>query len=1255
MRKTPFISVLLVLCGALSWADPVSSATAANAQTVMAGAARVDSTWHVGASAGQYASTEHCDPVVEEACVSLSIGDHGVEPFTHQTRRAPSYGIQGRESVRALVVEGMNGQRFAVVSNDLYIPQDLLNRRVAGILQEHDLLNPESATGITPENLTISVSHSHSSPYYSSPSWGVWAFQDVFDIRFFEHIARKMAEAVIQASNTMVPVRMGAATIPFTVDDTPLGPSWLKKHSYGPTTGDDESPAGYPRWETDRDLAVVRFDDVSHPSSPKPLATWVVWGMHPENLDGNDLLTGEYVNNMYRIVDREVGGVTLFSQNDTGTAEAHDLTSGQTVTDTHAHPPHLRQEFSHREYAQVERAARKLSDYVEAAWRDVEIASDGGSVPPDHRVVPFRSSFEVGVKDLRFAPPGYRTLPTVSSCRTEKAFQGNPGVPLAGLPDCKFPFGPAEDAVDELPFDPGVTYEMLRDLCDDGIVAACVPDNIGAPSYTGLQETVQVHLQAIRLGDIGITVCPCEQWADQSRNIKTRLDKIAGNVWYGWDWTANYTDPAWEPGVIYDGKTDASGNLIPGHGPITLNDWCLPDAKGTPDTADDAWACKNTGNPGAARKVISDYVFRRMKAQIYNDAIGWDTTENSFNAETEPLELDKIWGNFTHEEYTEDGYDMVITVGMSNDYWGYLASYREFQRGDHYRKALTGLGPHSEDFMATRLSRMAASLNGGPDIMQGPKDLAYNWDYQHQGLRQAALGNSARAYLAPYEAQQPADGGTPGLSQQPADIERFATSRLEWVGGSNWIDTPSVAVERCIAPENACDPDNPSHWKTYADGFGEVEVKANYPAPDEVPLWRAGQFEWVWEATFEAFDSDIPLPDVQGVRRTKTPSDTYRFVVDGCHRTVTGSPTATLPDPACDSWDPQGRAKPYHLASEPFDVSPWDGITVEDMKVESDNTVSFRTGPDFTTPAFPYPHRTSNMDEVFDAAFGSYEQTSPALDYPDTYDSPFRFIKPRNLTPGDGDDTDVRIYDPADPLDDEVFCFHCSFRPWADTGAVTQARMTIERATTGSIELVDASYDPSTGRWRTSAALEPDDVAYVDRGCVTDTFREFNGARSAIVSLTGPASAGTTGAGCEVEGPDLRSELVPSQGGPGGGSNGGPNGGSGGSGGGSGGDGAVNAQPVPPPANTSGGSPIDCGPYPGNHVVGTARGERLRGTPGVDVICGFGGRDRLRGLGANDLLLGGAGPDLLIGGAGVDLCHGGGGPDRARRCENGLR
>ena len=151
---------------ALGLVAPLAPAAPAAAQeqpasTVLAGAASVDSTWHVGASAGQYASADSvCVPNV--GCAGLSVGDHGVDPFLHQTRRNPSYGIEGREWARALVIEGPSTtgtghQRYAVVANDLYIPQDLVNRRVEAILEDHDRrvalgLEQGPATGITADN-----------------------------------------------------------------------------------------------------------------------------------------------------------------------------------------------------------------------------------------------------------------------------------------------------------------------------------------------------------------------------------------------------------------------------------------------------------------------------------------------------------------------------------------------------------------------------------------------------------------------------------------------------------------------------------------------------------------------------------------------------------------------------------------------------------------------------------------------------------------------------------------------------------------------------------------------------------------------------------------------------------------------------------------------------------------------------------------------------------------------------------------------
>src|SRR5689334_10826099 len=107
--------------------------------TVRAGAAAVDASWHVGASAGQYASagTFGVDP------------DAGTyHPTGESTRRAPSYGIQSRLQVRAIVVEGADGNRFAIAKTDQYIPQDLLWRRAA------QLLETEGDCGINEQTLT---------------------------------------------------------------------------------------------------------------------------------------------------------------------------------------------------------------------------------------------------------------------------------------------------------------------------------------------------------------------------------------------------------------------------------------------------------------------------------------------------------------------------------------------------------------------------------------------------------------------------------------------------------------------------------------------------------------------------------------------------------------------------------------------------------------------------------------------------------------------------------------------------------------------------------------------------------------------------------------------------------------------------------------------------------------------------------------------------------------------------------------------
>src|SRR5438067_620607 len=294
---------------------------------VRAGAALLDGTYRVGNSAGQYASTR-----------GRGYGD--VDPHAQEVKNQASYGVQSRESVRALVVKGSDGKLIAMVSDDHYIPQDALWRRTAQLLDAdtHGLINEK--------NLTMTITHNHSSPSYSSFDWGVWTFQDVFDFRFFDYYTHQNAAAVEKALANMHNVRVSATVSHFdSFQKNPMGPTWA----------DDGSPAGFPRPYTDHDLSVVYLDNVDNPGHPKALATLANIGQHPEMLEGYDLISGEWPSETERFVDRTAGGVTMITQNATGTSE---------VEEDRWHPIHDRELFNHAQYNQMEWGARQLSDAV---------------------------------------------------------------------------------------------------------------------------------------------------------------------------------------------------------------------------------------------------------------------------------------------------------------------------------------------------------------------------------------------------------------------------------------------------------------------------------------------------------------------------------------------------------------------------------------------------------------------------------------------------------------------------------------------------------------------------------------------------------------------------------------------------------------------------------------------------------------------------------------------------------------------------
>jgi hypothetical protein len=270
---------------------------------------------------------------------------------------------------------------------------------------------------------------------------------------------------------------------------------------------------------------------------------------------------------------------------------------------------------------------------------------------------------------------------------------------------------------------------------------------------------------------------------------------------------------------------------------------------------------------------------------------------------------------------------------------------------------------------------------------------------------------------------------------QPKGIRRFDAASFTWDGGNNYTDNPEVRVERKVG----------DRWVTFADQSGEVPVTLKYPtsSPEGVVTYRAGGQAWKWTATFEAFVSRFPLIDPDGRTYAATPAGTYRFVVDG-------------------RWRKGGADKPYTRISDPFEVRPWDGITVEDARVDADGRVTFAAGPTnerkeqtVRRTARP-PFAPGNAPVTF--------RIGP-VDYPDT-------VRDQKATGARFLD-DVRGYSGTGVDEVEHYCLDCSFRPWLD--ATNRLVATVEIG--GSRERLGPD---SSGRFRSRRALGPGQRATIE-------------------------------------------------------------------------------------------------------------------------------------------------------------------------------
>ncbi len=614
----------------------------------------------------------------------------------------------------------------------------------------------------------------------------------------------------------------------------------------------------------------------------------------------------------------------------------------------------------------------------------------------------------------------------------------------SGLPDCASPFhnplytapvNPLQGA------NPGLNTHAFTRL---GIP---VPANYSAPSYGALEEDLNIHLQAFRLGEILFTVCSCEQWKDQGTNIKTRTDRVEGNQYNGYDWAAQCTPNG-------DGTYGAD-----------------PEGFGT-----GTWDCPDPRKPGERLGGLSDEKVQRVNAQVNNPANGWNNQENTATAESEPADPRQIKGNFTHDDdarSAELGYRLTVAIGMANDYNGYIASYREYQRGDHYRKALTAWGPHSADYLATRLVTLGRRLKSPdeplPTDQQQESDPLITGritaDNAFNDQRATAFGTTGAGLIDAYEARLPDDGGKAEPVTQPPDVERFGVALFTWNGGSNFTDSPDVRVQRRVG----------SAWREYADGTGEVPITIKYPQGPEVPSYESGSFRWEWTAHFEPFVSRFDLGD----RPRATPVSRYRFVVKGSRR--------------------EGRTVvPYTVVSRVFEVNPWSGIAVRDLRAENDGRVSLRIGPRTRREA-----KGGGGPDIAD-------EIGP-IDYPDSYKSPAPFIRDEKEFLRDPDA-------PADPDKLEWFCVQCSWRPWLDEGDAETVDLTFVGP--GGAQRVAAVRRGD--RWVSERSLRRGEAAYVGSGCAQDAYGNYNRAPSAVVGRDGVAAT----AACATQSASLRAPAL---------------------------------------------------------------------------------------------------------------------------------
>jgi neutral ceramidase len=210
-----------------------------------------------------------------------------------------------------LVAEGEEGDRAAIVDVDLCILDDAQAARARSIVAQ--------AAGLPVENVAVGTTHNHSVPV-TLELGGAWIRRNRELVApYVESVFEAIGQAAAEASASLRPVRVGAAT-----GRSPLAVNRRM------TTPDGRAAVGLaPDRVTDPTLTVVRLDG----EDDRPVATIVHYACHPIILGpDNTFVTPEYPGIVKRVVEAAIGGHCFFVQGACGDVGPSELFVAELAT-----------------------------------------------------------------------------------------------------------------------------------------------------------------------------------------------------------------------------------------------------------------------------------------------------------------------------------------------------------------------------------------------------------------------------------------------------------------------------------------------------------------------------------------------------------------------------------------------------------------------------------------------------------------------------------------------------------------------------------------------------------------------------------------------------------------------------------------------------------------------------------------------------------------------------------------------------------